>query len=124
MDSSPNFRPHAEMGNAQSQSLLCWARIAVSLALSVSVDALCHTDSRSRATVGVSQARCLTAASSAGYGSEYIADQLAQAPVYSASGVDQHDDRISCYNNNNNNSNFVILDILVALRICIDAVET
>ena len=94
--STPNLRPHAEMGNAKSQLLLCWARIAVSLALSVSVDALCHTDSQSRATAGVSQASCLTAASSAGHGSEYIADQLAQASMYSASGVGQHDVRITC----------------------------
>ena len=70
------------------RALLCWARIAVSLALSVSVDALCHTDSQSYTTAGVSQARWLTAASSAGHGSECIAEQFAQVPMYSASGID------------------------------------
>ena len=56
-----------------------------------------YTDSQSRATAGVSQARWLTVASSIGHGSKYIADQLAQAPMYSASGVGQHDDRIRCW---------------------------
>ena len=94
MTLSLDLRSHAEMSNAKSQSLLYWARIAVSLDWSVSVDAICHADSQSRATAGVSQARCLIAASPVGHGSEYIVDQLAQAPMYSAPGVGQHDDRI------------------------------